>query len=222
MQIKFENVCWPAADSSALSPTATIEQIASEPRLLGVVGIGAALAQGGPLTHSIIETCGFRAFNCPRGLHPVFDTRIQRLMPGMYPAIPGWHCDDWPRPSYDAQPDPELRDLDAYHITCFVDTFDGDLSATEYLICPLAMEWDKTTPLWQQVHREVETLDAPRARMRGGVPYQFNGDLIHRATPAKARGWRYWFRFSTMHRMPDKALTPGPEQIYVLSEENGW
>ena len=143
-------------------------------------------------------------------------------MPGMYPAIPGWHCDDWPRPDYGAQPDPSMRHPLAYHITCFVDTFDGDLSATEYVLSQLQLDVSEGTPLWQQVHKQIEELNVPRARMRGGAVYRFSGDTIHRATPAKARGWRYWFRFSTMHRKPDKALTPGPEQVYVLSEENGW
>ena len=38
--------------------------------------------------------------------NPIIDTRVHMLMPGMYPAIPGWHLDHTPR-AENGQPIPE-------------------------------------------------------------------------------------------------------------------
>lgn len=52
-----------------------------------------AYENGGPITKSFID-------NLPEEwkTNSVFDSRVHMLMPGWYPAIPGWHHDDVPRP----------------------------------------------------------------------------------------------------------------------------
>lgn len=52
-----------------------------------------AYENGGPITRSFIE-------NLPLDWKSdvIFDSRVHMLMPGWYPAIPGYHHDDVPRP----------------------------------------------------------------------------------------------------------------------------
>ena len=201
-----------------VDPHASIEQIASEPRLVGA-SYEEAWAHGGPLARRVLGAIG--AFDCPGSLFPIVDTRCQRLMPGMYSAIPGWHCDDWPRPGYGLQPEPSRVDERARHFTASIDSWNGELCPTEFVSEPVHLALTGES-LWRSVHRGIEALKPSTETLGPGSVLRFGSHTIHRATPARVRGWRFWFRLSFMHTKPEKALTVGPEQVYVLSEENGW
>lgn len=202
----------------AFEAAASIEEIASEPRLVGL-SFDQALEQAGPLGTRILDAMCFPA--CPEGLFPIVDSRAHRLMPGMYPAIPGWHCDDWPRPDYHSQPDPALWDRRAAHYLGIIETV-PHVSLTQFVTSPLKVSFDPTEPLWKQVHKAVDASAVETSTQVAGQVLRMSGNTIHRASPCFNRGWRYWMRLSFMHHAPEKALTVGPEQTYVLSEANGW
>lgn len=204
-------------------PYASIAEHAAEPALRSVVGLGAAREQGGNLLRRALEQLG-DSYHVPRGLTPVVDTRTQRLMPGMYPSIPGWHCDDWPRATYDSQPDPDAVDPEAYHLTAIIDSKGGGLSETEVLCDELSVYYSPGVdgPLWQAVHKAVESHDVITAPMTAGRLWRFGSHTIHRARPATCRGWRFWMRLSMRHKVPDPGIVNSAEQVYILSEANGW
>lgn len=203
---------------------ASIEEIAAEPRLVGVYGLREAYSRGGPLTRRIIDALSpdIQRSPCPSNLYPIIDTRCQRLMPGMYSAIPGWHCDDWPRDNYYGQPDPTNINDQALHFTANIDTEGGRLAPTEILMGPIDLTLDPRR-VWKSVHCEVENLFHRQLCVHDtNQTLIFGPRTIHRASPARIRGWRFWFRLSYMHRKPEKTLTVGPEQVYVVSNGNGW
>lgn len=165
-------------------------------------------------------------------LHLVVDVRIQRLMPGMYPSIPGWHCDAVPRNDYFAQPDLTKLDTKIKHLTLTLSTEKDGVSNTEFVNEGIPFEYkpeDRSMSVWQQVHRRVfyeanlntvlplRTIKVPDNKLA-----IFSQDTIHRASPCHKRGWRMFYRMAMMDK---PALNTGlvrEQQVYILSEENGW
>lgn len=155
-------------------------------------------------------------------LFPTVDMRVQRLMPGMYPSIPGWHCDDVPRATYDSQPDLTKVRSDVRHYTCLLST-DMDVSNTEFVTEPFEAVFDPSSdlPIWKQLHRQVESRKPKTTKVTPGVIYRFNQTTIHRATPCVRRGWRIFFRLS-LREKPPVEQPANQQQVYLLSDENGW
>lgn len=202
----------------AIDGLATLEDIASEPKVLSA-SPEEVYKKEGTLAQKILYALG--SFDVPDGLYPVIDTRVHRLMPGMYPAIPGWHCDDWPRKDYISQPDPSLVNKEAYHIVCNIAT-SRHVSNTEFNLDHHKFEWDQKSPLWKELHSSIEKRnDVTRRQLLPGQIVKFSYDTPHRAMPCIERGWRFFFRLSMMHRPPVKSVH-NSEQVYILSEENGW
>src|SRR5690606_11438434 len=112
------------------------------------------------------------------GLSEVIDVRVQRLMPGMYPSIPGWHCDAVPRPNYFAQPDFSLINPHTFHVTCLVDTSTErqlPVASTEFLAENLKFKYNEKAPVWQQLHRQIEKQKWYESHAASpGVLYTFN------------------------------------------------
>lgn len=205
-----------------------ISALAAEPSLFSAT-VEFALQSGGPVTRKIVEhlkdkPAVIRAIDA--GLHPVIDVRVQRLMPGMYPSIPGWHCDAVPRGDYHAQPDFSKIHPDAVHFTTLVSTAEDGVSATEFLGTPIEVEFEDHLPVWQQLHRHIEARkDAEQHviwRARNGEVFQFETLVPHRTTPTTTRGWRLFFRMSLYHNPPLMNGVPSQQQVYLLSEDNGW
>lgn len=205
-------------------PVMTLAQASKEPRLVGV-SMALAYEKGGQLTRRIMKALGDATQGygpkVPKGLHAIVDTRCQRLMPGMYPAIPGWHCDDIPRPTYEGQPDFSLVNPEARHFTAYCETV-PNVSNTEYVLSPF--EFTPTQgPVWRELHRTLEnSRGLLRGHQRAGVIMAMSHDTPHRATACQNRGWRFWLRLSFMHRKPEAPLIASQEHVYVVSEANGW
>lgn len=186
-----------------------------------------ARSQAGPLTQSVMDAiegspkipaAGDAGLNC------VIDVRVQRLMPGMFPSIPGWHCDGVPRPSYGAQPDFSLLNPYACHFTVIASTADDGVSRTEFLDEPIELTPAPGQPVWRELHRGIESR-SPRLntfRVVNGEIVEFDCLAPHRAMPTTTRGWRLFFRLSMQPNPPIKNAIPNAEQVYLLSEENGW
>lgn len=78
----------------------------------------------------------------------VFDSRVHMLMPGWYPAIPGWHHDDVPRAPIPTgqhfitagQPDYDNPRYRSEHIMGLVN---ADVCPTQFIVgeCPMKEGW---------------------------------------------------------------------------------
>ena len=155
--------------------------------------------------------------------HPVIDARVQRLMPGMYPSIPGWHCDACPRSDYHSQPDLNhgLGDEMA-HVVCTFSTEQDGVSNTQFLTSDLELEVDPSQKVWSQVHDQIQRVQPPIYELPDQTWALMNFNTVHAASPAKIRGARIFFRLSMMPNLAKDSDERSAEQVYILSEANGW
>ena len=97
----------------------TTEQISTE-QMIFSGDWNYTLENAGPITRHVMgvlaNTKEFRRA-ITEGKNIVIDTRTNMLMEGMYPSIPGWHCDDNIR-GENGQPDPRLNTDDVQHFMC--------------------------------------------------------------------------------------------------------
>jgi len=126
-----------------------------------------AYEQGGPITRSFLEGVEeyFRKHNMQE-MPIVFDSRVHMLMPGWYPAIPGYHHDDVPRPPIPVgqhfitagQPDYDNPRYKAQHILGLVN---ADICPTEFAIGECTMpEIPDGELIYREWHQEVKRLVA--------------------------------------------------------------
>lgn len=177
---------------------------------LGLVGASAedAARYGGDVTRAALSAMNLRNDR----KYVVVDVKVHMLMPGMSPAIPGWHTDGVPRssdgnPRGDQAPDLQAQEeIDAcarathYHL---LTTGLGCL--TEFFVIP-AVELTLpmgTAKLYSAMTEQVEAL---RERMKprygptsvviapscGVVEWDWWN--IHRGVIATKREWRYLIR----------------------------
>ena len=202
----------------------TIEEISQEPMLF-MASRRFAFSHGGELTRQVLvqleKQDAFRMV--PTRFHPVIDTRVHMLMPGMYPTIPGWHCDGVPRRGPDGQPDLSLMDPEQKHWSVYMASGDG-VSPTEFIFDNVSVRYH-TRHVWGSVNQSVlrrqnssEPLKVIRAAP--GEIYGFNSKTLHRATPCTERGWRFFFRLSYMESEPANQIRR-QTQVYMLGED-GW
>tara|TARA_R110000782_G_scaffold184388_2_gene274756 strand:+ start:115893 stop:116591 length:699 start_codon:yes stop_codon:yes gene_type:complete len=166
----------------------------------------------------------------PQGYSLVVDARVQRMMPGMFPSIPGWHCDAVPRADYHSQPDLSRINPNARHFITTLSTVDGGVSNTLYMKKPLTVDFHHSEPVWQQAHRAcVKVKSDPynfSSHFRPGLDGEMmiiGADTLHTAQACRERGWRLFFRMSMMHTKPiNEGKFVDQQQVYILSEENGW
>jgi hypothetical protein len=162
------------------------------------------------------------------GLLLNIDIRIHRLYPGDFPAYPGWHCDGEFRADYHAQPD--LSKMPTHqHLTATVSTDQDGVSNTLFVAENLDFETDNVptsaNTLWGQVHEAVEARpDLALHLTRDGELTMFDSWTLHKATAARVRGWRLFFRMSMWHKpyLGDGGMISRQEQVYKLCEGSGW
>lgn len=200
---------------------ATEAEIATEPMLFSA-SIEFARAQGGLLTSRALEEA-VKLVPRRAGYYQVIDTRCHMLMPGMVPAIPGWHCDTVPRP-HGQQPDlAQAHGGINVHATVTIATPDLEGARTEFVGEKIAMGpalIDKNR-VWGSVDREVNALsNLHTVQVDHGVLAAFSETVLHRATAATHRGWRFFFRLSNM-RTPPKNQIRRQTQVYFEGGQ-GW
>lgn len=153
------------------------------------------------------------------GYEVVIDTRINMLMEGMYPSIPGWHG-DWVKRGDDGQPMiPDGIDPNSRHWMILLGDDNSEISSTEFLASTLNVEVDPER-VWSSVHEAV-TPKHRRMKVPTGKWITFGSGAIHRATPATRNGWRFFFRASIIPVQP-KNVIRRHVQSYVLTENCGW
>lgn len=159
----------------------------------------------------MLEPCGFK--------YVTVDSRLHMLMKGMYPAIPGWHCDDFWRPT--GQPD--LWGLPPQSHLAVVWDF-GAQSFTDFAMEPLQtmIDDDSPTPFYGQVSERLHGRKIIRRQVAHGELWQFRGLDLHRAMPATANGWRYFIRATHSNHWEPKDEIRTQTQVYMTEPFIGW
>jgi hypothetical protein len=192
---------------------------------------------GGPIANSILANVDVLWFDrcADLGMLPNVDVRVHRLNIGEFPAVPGWHCDGVMRETYHAQPDLErirVRDTVIAHVSSDA----SGVSCTEFLVDPFELQFPDFTDesgsgaegyaLWRDAHLQIEAaVPRPRsATLESGRIVCMSATTLHRPRPAVVRGWRLFFRMSMWHRdyLGEQGKVARQQQVYLLSESNGW
>ncbi|AUE23009.1 hypothetical protein FDI95_gp136 [Citrobacter phage CF1 ERZ-2017] len=190
-----------------------------------------AWKHGGPITRSFID-------NLPldwRYEEVVFDSRVHMLMPGWYPAIPGYHHDDVPRPDIPVgqhfitagQPD---YDNPRYHSEHILGLVNADVCPTHF-----AYGEDVTFSqipdgelIYRQWHKEVlqkiESGEMVKLEAPDRTLCEFNWQSFHTGSMAVGNGWRWFGRVS---RNTDRVKKITNEirvnaQVYLEFPMEGW
>lgn len=200
-----------------VTPYAGVEMIANEPMLFSA-SIEFARQGGGPLTQEALDAVE-RLYTPEQGRWPVIDTRVHMLMPGMVPAIPGWHCDAVPRPQSEGQPEPALSRGVTDHWTVTIASPGLEGARTEFLRESVEVSYEAAR-VWGSVHEAVEEVDPETLHAPHGVVMAFSDRHLHRATKATTKGWRFFFRLSRYHSRP-RNLIRKQVQVY-MPEAVGW
>ena len=217
----------PVVSATVVGEPATAEAIEATP-VLRRPSLETAVQFGGPVVRRLLEQVPLRGDRS----YVTVDTKVTLLMPGWYPAIPGWHTDGVPRgtdlspdgkgaPRLDEQVD--MGEGPRYHVISV-----GLDSPTEFIdqTFDLEMEHYDSTQLYAELTRKVETLVQ-------------NGDLstvavsdrwvswdwwnVHRAIPATATGWRLLIRVTESDQLKPRTadFIRAQSQVYV-PVEFGW
>lgn len=164
----------------------------------------------------------------------VFDSRVHMLMPGWYPAIPGYHHDDVPRPEIATgqhfitagQPDYDNPRYLSEHILGLVN---AQVAPTDFAIgsCTLSQIPDGDL-IYRQWHKEVLELIDKGGMKRVQCPdrtlIQFDWQTFHQGTKAVSSGWRWFGRVSRNTDRTKKITNEIRRQAQVYMEflMEGW
>lgn len=189
-----------------------------------------AMEKGGRITQSFLAAVTQAWGDVPM----VFDSRVHMLMPGWYPAIPGFHHDDVPRPDIPVgqhfitagQPDYDKPRYFSEHICGLVN---AAVCPTEFALgdceMPAIPEGELIYRKW---HKEVENLLAKGQLARFMAPdrmlVHFDWQTFHTGTKAVSNGWRWFGRVS---RNTDRVNKITNEirvnaQVYLEFPMEGW
>lgn len=210
-------------------PTATVAELAEE------VGMYSASPEfvrthGGPLTLQMLDAVPQAFYDeCDElELFPNIDVRVHRLYPGDFPAVPGWHSDGEYRADYHAQPD-LTKFREHKHLVGTISTDPAGVSMTEVVTSKFQAEVVDPTAdntLWYQVHAALEKdKNVDKVSLPDGQLTSMGAFTLHRATPARIRGWRLFLRLSMWHKpyLSDEGGTLArQEYVYRVSESKGW
>lgn len=164
----------------------------------------------------------------------IFDSRVHMLMPGWYPAIPGYHHDDVPRPEIPVgqhfitagQPDYDNPKYKAEHIMALVN---AEICPTKFILgeckMPPIPEGELIYRKWHEevkqliADKKVQVVDAPNKQL-----IYFDWQCFHTGDKAVTNGWRWFGRIS---RNTDRVKKVTNEirtqvQVYLEFPMEGW
>lgn len=216
----------PAEITGSIEPPSQ-EEIQRTPQLWNA-SLEDALLYGGDLTR---EAIGAMSLTGSRK-NIIVDSKIHMLMPGMYPAIPGWHNDGTPRgyggvntkaaPNFALQE--ELSDS-IYHLMVT-----GTGSLTHFMDGELEIGVDDLDPkAYEKITAVVNGVAAAEPHRVWEMPscsvVQWDWWSMHAAWAATKHEWRYLIRvLETDHDEPQSDLRKvirTQQQVYV-PEVFGW
>lgn len=160
-----------------------------------------AYANGGPITRSFLN-------QLPIGWQKevVFDSRVHMLMPGWYPAIPGFHHDDVPRPEIPigqhfvtaGQPDYENPRYRSEHILGLVNAeICPTLFAIGNCVVPDVEPGELIYRKWHPaIESAIEKGEISCVAAASNKLIYFDCDTFHTGTKPVSNGWRWFGRIS--------------------------
>jgi len=164
----------------------------------------------------------------------VFDSRVHMLMPGWYPAIPGWHHDDVPRPAIPpgqhfitaGQPDYDNPRYESEHILGLVN---GDICPTKFAlgqcIMPAIPEGELIYRKWHsEVNRLIAEGQLEEYSSPSGKLLYFDWQAFHSGVKATGNGWRWFGRLSRNTDRQNQITNEIRSQVQVYLEfpMEGW
>lgn len=201
-------------------PEFSMEEIRGEPMLF-TCDMEYTRKNCGPITTAFLNAVGLAEYIdiIPSGLHVVMDCRTTMTFPGMYPSIPGWHCDDFNRSEKYGQPSLDDRDKRIKHAMAIVGEGDG-VSRTEFITEACAVPVDPAD-VWHSLDKAIETdfQHLKRRYIANREVITFSQESIHRATNSLKHGWRWFGRISLTYRKPQNEIR---KQVQVYIDKNGW
>jgi hypothetical protein len=189
-----------------------------------------AYLNGGPITRSFIDALPTLWYDLP----VVFDSRVHMLMPGWFPAIPGYHHDDVPRPTIPVgqhfatagQPDYDAPRYRSSHVMGLVN---AEICPTHFAVGQCTMpEVADGELIYRKWHTEVERLLAAGEMELAIAPDRqligFDCDAFHTGSKAIAAGWRWFGRVSRNTERTDGISNEIRQQVQVYLEfpMEGW
>lgn len=193
-----------------------------------------AFNNGGPITrYFILAALRDAGYDWANGGWPTnfcFDSRVHMLMPGWFPAIPGWHHDDVPRSRSDGQPNYDTPEFRSQHIMALVN---GDICPTEFAVGTAIMPdvaLFAKHPIYRYWNDQVEYDIKDDCLSRVEVPtnrlVRFDWQAFHQARRAKSKGWRWFGRLSWdagyEQGRPHHNEVRRQVQVYLEHPMEGW
>ena len=175
---------------------------------------------GGDLTRSIIDQLFKNQLfltHYKNNQNVIVDTRSTLTMPGTYPSIPGWHCDDVPRSIRSPQPDLSMVSENVQHFMVLLSDVDN-VSSTEFVTEKVMIDVDPDR-VWNSVDQHLNQTKVKTGFLETGLIIRFDQKTIHRASPSLSKGWRLFFRLSLSHKPPRNEIR---KQVQVYTTINGW
>lgn len=158
----------------------------------------------------------------PEHKYESLDVKVCMLKKGWWPCIPGWHLDDFYRPTGEQ---PDIRNLHKHSSTHYMTLF-GDASLTQFIEGECELEfppdgetvygfYNKLIELWPKL---------PRITSKPNKLYKFTSMDFHRGMPATKDGWRAFVRLTLGNERPPKDEIRTQVQVYVPHDEmfKGW
>lgn len=155
----------------------------------------------------------------------IFDSRVHMLMPGWYPAIPGYHHDDVPRPEIPVgqhfitagQPDYDNPRYKAEHIMALVN---AEICPTKFVLgeckMPPIPKGELIYRKWHEevkqliIEKKVQVVDAPNKQL-----IYFDWQTFHTGDKAVTNGWRWFGRISRNTERVKKVTNEIRTQVQV-------
>jgi len=182
----------------------------------------------GPVTQAFLDSLPSGWDDC------VIDSRTHMLMNGWFPAIPGFHHDDVPRPPipegqhFLTAPQPDY-DNPRYHSEHILGLVNAEVCPTEFAVGECVMPAIPEGGLiYREWHNEVVRLlergEMQSIKAPSGKLIQFDWQTFHQGTKAVRSGWRWFIRLT---RNSDTMRTPKNEirrqvQVYLEFPMEGW
>lgn len=151
------------------------------------------------------------------------DSRVHMLMPGWYPCIPGWHCDDFYRPN-GQQPD-LVNVPPMVHYAMVL----GSTAFTEFISKPIELPspdtFNSDRPLYAHYNEYIEQLKQFKLatiHVKSGEIIRFTGLDFHRGTAATNSSWRLFVRATESDIQEPYNELRTQTQVYMPSPFEGW
>lgn len=187
-----------------------------------------ALKYGGELTRAAIGAMDLKFDR----KYIIVDTKIHMLMPGFYPAIPGWHTDGVPR-GKDLRPDvkdaPNIFAQENMSSSRFHLLVTGEGCLTKFINGPLELDVpdEPSADLYKVITEQIssreedlEIVESPSCTV-----VEFDWWNLHTGVRAKKHEWRFLIRVTeTDHMEPQtdlRKIIRTQQQVYV-PEQFGW